>query len=198
MLISIVHTYSILYSKRVLQKSKSWEDGILKYYEFNKKLEVLSDDGMLVASDFDLKEKKATETGPFEVGTTSILPNGNLIIEFIDYVGVTRKNLATLMIKSSQTSSVRTCFPDKQQIRYHKNDPLIKIEDDSTHYYPRMKVCRSSPTNPNCDQELLMLSKNEQKNLRKKDQNLKRYKFRIVPGSGKVSKLLLQSGSQTI
>lgn len=52
-MISTVQEYSILYTERVVQKDKRWADGILKHYEFNNKIEIFSEDGILVKSDFN-------------------------------------------------------------------------------------------------------------------------------------------------
>lgn len=102
MLLSIVHTYTVLYSKRVRQKDKKWEDGKLRFYEFNNKFEVISEDGMLVAADFYPSEKKFNKDGkpPFEIGSSFVFPNGNLIVEFDDYVGVTNRDVTGAFTKS--------------------------------------------------------------------------------------------------
>lgn len=74
---SIVHEYSILYSNRIIQKDKKWNDGKLKYYEFNNKLEIFNEDGHLIEVDF-INEKfkqNLAEQNEFK------LPNNRLLIE---------------------------------------------------------------------------------------------------------------------
>lgn len=74
---SIVHEYNILYSNRIIQKDKKWNDGKLKYYEFNNKLEVFNDDGNLIEVDFISEKFKhnLVEQNEFK------LPNNRLLIE---------------------------------------------------------------------------------------------------------------------
>lgn len=74
---SIVHEYSILYSNRIIQKDKKWNDGKLKYYEFNNKLEIFNENGNLIEVDFISEKFKhnLAEQNEFK------LPNNRLIIE---------------------------------------------------------------------------------------------------------------------
>lgn len=74
---SIVHEYSILYSNRIIQKDKKWNDGKLKYYEFNNKLEIFNEDGNLIEVDFISEKFKhnLVEQNEFK------LPNNRLLIE---------------------------------------------------------------------------------------------------------------------
>lgn len=74
---SIVHEYNILYSNRIIQKDKKWNDGKLKYYEFNNKLEIFNEDGNLIEVDFISEKFKhnLVEQNEFK------LPNNRLLIE---------------------------------------------------------------------------------------------------------------------
>ena len=74
---SIVHEYTILYSNRIIQKDKKWNDGKLKYYEFNNKLEIFNEDGNLIEVDFISEKFKHNliEQNEFK------LPNNRLLIE---------------------------------------------------------------------------------------------------------------------
>lgn len=74
---SVVHEYTILYSNRIIQKDKKWNDGKLKYYEFNNKLEVFNEDGNLIEVDFISEKFKhnLVERNEFK------LPNNRLLIE---------------------------------------------------------------------------------------------------------------------
>lgn len=100
---SIVHDFAVLYSSRVHQKDKKWSDGRLKYYEFNKKIEVLSDEGFLVSSDFyPSGAKPPLESGIFEDRNTYKLPNGKLVVEFSEYLGCAERDISKLFQKHSQ------------------------------------------------------------------------------------------------
>lgn len=79
---SIIHEYEILYTARVIQKSKKWNDGKLKFYEFNRKIEIHNESGHLIATDFYknkpvgvILEKLFFENNEFK------LPNANFLIQ---------------------------------------------------------------------------------------------------------------------
>ncbi|RCK67574.1 hypothetical protein Cantr_02805 [Candida viswanathii] len=79
---SIIHEYEVLYTSRLTQKSKNWNDGKLKFYEFNRKIEIHNEDGNLIASDF-------YKTKPIESILTKLLcddnefklPNANFLVQ---------------------------------------------------------------------------------------------------------------------
>ncbi|KAF8004474.1 hypothetical protein HF325_001922 [Metschnikowia pulcherrima] len=99
-LLSIVHEFAVLYSSRVLQKDKRWSDGRLRYYELNNKLEVFSDDMLLVSTDFyPHHARKPLETGVFDEGAVYVLPSGKLILEFNEYFGSFERDLSTIFAK---------------------------------------------------------------------------------------------------
>ncbi|QBM89048.1 Protein of unknown function DUF2439 [Metschnikowia aff. pulcherrima] len=99
-LLSIVHEFAVLYSSRVLQKDKRWSDGRLRYYELNNKLEVFSDDMLLVSTDFyPHHARKPLETGVFDEGAVYVLPSGKLILEFNEYLGSFERDLSTIFAK---------------------------------------------------------------------------------------------------
>ncbi|OBA19028.1 hypothetical protein METBIDRAFT_22843, partial [Metschnikowia bicuspidata var. bicuspidata NRRL YB-4993] len=99
-LISVVHEFAVLYSSRVYQRDKKWSDGRLRYYELNNKLEVLSEDMLLVGSDFyPHQARKPIESGVFSDGSEYTLPNGKLILEFNDYLGSFERDLSNVFAK---------------------------------------------------------------------------------------------------
>lgn len=91
---SVVHEYEVLYSTRVVQKEKRWNDGKLRYYEFNRKIEVHSDDNLLVATEFYPHESKNPITsGAFADGMALMFPSGKLIVEVTGYIGVFERDV---------------------------------------------------------------------------------------------------------
>lgn len=99
---SIIHEFGVLFSRRVHQKDKKWEDGMLRIYEFNNKLEVYSDARILVMSDFHPSEiRLAMLNGVFDNGKSYKFPSDNLIIETIEYYGSFTRILIDPPIKPS-------------------------------------------------------------------------------------------------
>lgn len=88
MVSSVVHEYTVLWSTRISQRDKRWSDGMLRYYELNNKIEVLSDQNMIVATDFYPKSKSNPVTsGYFDNGHQVVLPGGRVVVEVDEYVG---------------------------------------------------------------------------------------------------------------
>lgn len=200
MLISVVHTYTILYSKRVHQKDKKWEDGKLRFYEFNNKFEVISDDGMRVATDFYPSEKKLRKDGPpFEVGTTLVLPSGNLIVEFDDYVGVTNRDVTAAFTKTPVEA--RPVQPQPQillepievisnittvdgSLRSHVRPPIPRKEVVRVRDLGKSALRTPSAVKLESKPEVFHFA-----NMDKWESRILRFAKRIEPGSGRVSKL---------
>lgn len=114
MLTSVVHEFSVLYSNRVHQKDKKWSDGRLKYYEFNRKIEILSEEMMLVASDFyPPGGKPPLESGVFEDGNTYKLPNGKVIVEFAEYLGCKERDILKMFVKLDSKQNQSTLVPER-------------------------------------------------------------------------------------
>lgn len=127
MLVSIVHDFAVLYSTRVHQKDKKWSDGRFKYYEFNKKIEVVSDSNFLVCSDFyPHNGKPPLESGVFEDGNTYKLPSGKLVVEFSEYLGCTERDISKLFIKSRSSEVV----PEKVVKREEAIERITKIKSE--------------------------------------------------------------------
>ncbi|CUM53812.1 uncharacterized protein AC631_00248 [Debaryomyces fabryi] len=95
---SIVHEYSILYSNRIIQKDKKWNDGKLKYYEFNNKLEIFNEDGNLIEVDFISEKFKhnLVEQNEFK------LPNNRLIIEIDSKLSSYIRDVSELFKRSAK------------------------------------------------------------------------------------------------
>lgn len=94
---SIVHDFTILYSNRVYQKDKKWQDGRLRYYEFNKKIEIYSNDHTVVNTEFyPHLARDPIRHGVFANDATFIFPSGKYIIEILDYVGCSERDLSKM------------------------------------------------------------------------------------------------------
>lgn len=101
-LISIVHDFAVLYSTRVHQKEKRWSDGRLRFYEFNNKIEVVSEEQALIMVDFyPQNAKQPLESGVFADGTTYTFPSGKMVVEFSEYLGCTERDVSKAFSRSS-------------------------------------------------------------------------------------------------
>lgn len=105
-IISVIHEYEILYTTRIQQKSKNWNDGKLTFYEFNKKMEIHNEDGMLLATDFyksklisNILNSVLTNNNEFR------LPNSNYLIQIQEKIRVFEREV-----------SIRAKTSDSQQL----------------------------------------------------------------------------------
>lgn len=131
--LSIVHDFAVLYSPRVHQKDKKWSDGRLRYYEFNNKIEVVSDSNILVCSDFyPHNAKPPLENGVFEDGNTYMLPSGKLIVEFSEYLGCTERDISNIFLKSKSSEVVSERSVKREEARERiariKSEGWVKVE----------------------------------------------------------------------
>lgn len=100
-LTSVVHDFAVLYSTRVLQKEKRWSDGRMRFYEFNNKIEVYSEENMLVASDFyPHGSRKPLQSGIFADGEVYRLPSGKMVLEFSEYLGCSVRDITNAFQKT--------------------------------------------------------------------------------------------------
>lgn len=209
MVLSVIHEFTILYSKRIHQKDKKWEDGRLKYYEFNNKLEIISDDAIVVASDFyPSNGRHAIESGNFESGKTYVLPSGQIIVEFIEALGCFRRDVSNVVKRPqaklnvfkmpSPTPYAMECSNWANQTEKKKmicppvverRSSSIKIEEQqiSSSLNQVLFQLKSSKNTSSLDKI--------QDRIYKWDISLKRSKVRIYPGSNKMSQ---QLGGQNV
>lgn len=136
MLVSIVHDFAVLYSTRVLQNDKKWSDGRLRYYEFNNKIEVVSDSNVGVCSDFyPHLAKPPLENGVFADGNTYTLPSGKLVVQFSEYLGCTERDITKFLNSRSAEVTERPVNREhaKERIERMTNekrlDGILKIEN---------------------------------------------------------------------
>lgn len=98
---SVIHEFSILYSDRLVQKDKKWADGVLKYYEFNNKIEILNEDGVLIKADF----KKIN----FEINKQYQI--NKLLVEILDFVSTTERDILMIFKKEASQDSTMPNSP---------------------------------------------------------------------------------------
>lgn len=199
MLLSVVHTYSILYSRRVHQKDKKWADGKFKFYELNNKLEIISDEGMLVASDFLPTERnRVRESGIFEPGKTFVIPSGIVLVEFIDYLGVSNRNIImpvgkaqaiTLLdkklhmkITGSENFTSASRVIDTKVSQYPELQKIAQLEDTTTQKPSTFNSSRSC--------SIKTLGGEAGPILEVFEPRIKRFTSRIRPGSNRMSQLI--------
>ena len=97
---SIVHEYNVLYSSRIHQRDKRWSDGILRFYEFNSKLEVANEHGIIITTDF-IKNKPNSHT----LSKTLVpdnefkLPNNKLILQISDKISVYERDISRMFVQ---------------------------------------------------------------------------------------------------
>lgn len=113
--VSVIQEYCVLYSDRLVQRDKKWVDGILKYYEFNNKIEILTEDGVLVKSDF----KKIN----FEVNKQYKI--NNMIVEVLEFNGASERDILMLFKKELSQSQETPILPVGNRQAIPKS-PVIK------------------------------------------------------------------------
>lgn len=151
-LLSIVHEFAVLYSSRVFQKDKKWNDGRLRYYELNNKLEVFSDDMLLVGADFyPHHARNPLECGVFEDGSLYILPNGKLILEFNEYLGTFERDLSNVFVKKDLAVTTEP----NTRIQHNQPDKVgIKQVDVSEKFKSQPRELKLEPRTPDFSSRL--------------------------------------------
>ncbi|KAK6202723.1 uncharacterized protein RJT21DRAFT_118797 [Scheffersomyces amazonensis] len=120
---SVVHEYSVLYSDRILQKDKKWNDGKLRFYELNGKLEVSNSNDNIIASDFFAsKSNSQIQHNYLRVDNQFKLPNRSLLIEILEIGPVYERDISKSFPKKSP-----------KPLKINENIPmaLLKIDPNS-------------------------------------------------------------------
>lgn len=131
---SIVHEYTILYSTRIIQKDKKWNDGVLKYYEFNKKLEIYNEDQNLIGTDFYPNNKSNPITSNFfENGVQFKFTNNKFIIEIGDFIVSYKRDVTKLFKRTnkSQTSEISSIKTETMTLPMIKTEKIIPLPSKS-------------------------------------------------------------------
>lgn len=156
-LISIVHDFAVLYSTRVLQKEKRWSDGRLRFYEFNNKIEVLSEEQALVMVDFyPQSAKQPLESGVFADGNTYTFPNNKMVVEFSEYLGCTERDVSKAFSRSSTPHVKREEeSPESLVTSKHIKAVSVKLEETVSPSVKRVRrVGLAKPKRPSKQLEL--------------------------------------------
>lgn len=120
---SVIHEYEILYTTRIQQKSKNWNDGKLAFYEFNKKIEIHNDDGMLLATDFYRSRLISSVLNSVLVDNSEFrLPNANYLIQIQDKIRVFEREV-NLRAKTSDSQKVEKLATKNESVP--KRDTII-------------------------------------------------------------------------
>lgn len=194
-LISIVHDFAVLYSTRVHQKEKRWSDGRLRFYEFNNKLEIVSEEQALVIVDFYPKNsKQPMEAGVFSDGNTYTLPNGKMVVEFSEYLGCTERDVSKAFSRSSKPHIKREeCSPESLVTSKCVKPVVVKQEKTESANVKRVRsVGLAKPKRPTKQLELTDFMKpialTIEQRLHRMCQPIRTP--RIYPGSNKLTKKL--------
>lgn len=162
---SIVHEYNVLYSNRIHQKDKKWVDGTLKYYEFNRKVQIYNNDGILIKLDF-VSERFSKN---FKENETFVLPSNSLLVQIDCYstsyerdvseffkkdlnpekiISGSASSLGSSLGSSSCSSSLMATMKISPQVRVTRkhppSKPLHKINPISTSSTSERKRCHMS------------------------------------------------------
>ncbi|CAK7897808.1 hypothetical protein CAAN3_03S07558 [[Candida] anglica] len=127
---SVVQEYSILYSSRLKQKSKNWQDGILKFYHFNNRIDIHNGEGHLIASDFFPPSRLPSriETEYLKEGNEFKLPNGNILIEMDEKLECYERDVSNMFKRTDATPNPEV------KIKYENDTPINtmrKLNDES-------------------------------------------------------------------
>lgn len=136
------HEYSILYSLRVSQRDKKWVDGVLRFYEHNKRVIVLNENDMMIASDYfpsktvtQVIESILLEGKIFKLATNSlvvqILSKEKVIYPSMDIVKVENTmGISFQELSSSHKDNITGLVPQKQK----DSNACVKQEPQATLY----------------------------------------------------------------
>ncbi|KAK6464720.1 hypothetical protein DFJ63DRAFT_317987 [Scheffersomyces coipomensis] len=141
---SIVHEYSVLFSDRINQKDKKWNDGVLRFYELNGKLEVSNSDDNIIANDFiPSKSNSIIHEKYLRVKNQFQLPTKRLLVEVVEKLSVSERDVSKSFPKKAQTKP--------NAIKINENIPiaLLKLDPNMLNTTTRRrKVGLTRKTNP--------------------------------------------------
>ncbi|ODV80137.1 uncharacterized protein CANTADRAFT_48906 [Suhomyces tanzawaensis NRRL Y-17324] len=129
---SIVHEFTILYSNRIHQKDKKWNDGRLKYYEFNGKIEILNDDDNIISTDFvQTKNHKQVLATKLAVNNQFKLTNNKLVIEVTDQGATYTRDITNSFKKKTPMSLSEIKYEEVTPIKREYKTPLTPTSGDT-------------------------------------------------------------------
>lgn len=109
-----VYEYEVLFTKQKTQKSKAWHDGILKYYSFNKKIQLFDETNSMLADEFINKPSLLFDGNRFCIS--------NYMIEISVLINKFERDLSDAFKSKSQKASVyrpktESVFNSQKQIK---------------------------------------------------------------------------------
>lgn len=129
---SVVREFTVLYSNRILQKDKRWQDGVLKFYEHNHKVEIHDEEQRhIVLSDF-----MEGRTALLKPGSQFKLTNKNWLVDVLDE----RPLYSRILSKSGAGLALVDIVKGDTDIkREHSNKPVNSRMEATIKVYPNIK-----------------------------------------------------------
>ncbi|CCH44224.1 hypothetical protein BN7_3783 [Wickerhamomyces ciferrii] len=124
-IISEVQEYTIMYTFNIVQKIKKWNDGKLKFFKFNNKVQVFNEDSILVTSQFLQNDKMLqmdTWGSEFKLGSVLVMIEEMVFETSRDISNVFKKENKTKTIEIKETSRKITPLKDRN------NSPSLLLE----------------------------------------------------------------------
>lgn len=140
---SIVKEFTVLYSTRIHQKTKNWQDGTLNYYHFNNRIDIINEDGHIVCSDFfsPSKPRDKIEREYLMPGHQFKTPNGSMLIEVDEMNGAHERDISAMFKKrraddgdigaSFDNIEIKQEGGNKDHLGSHPGAVHIKYENDT-------------------------------------------------------------------
>lgn len=140
---SLVNEYSILYTTRIFQKEKHWQDGILKYYHFNNRIDIHNQDGHIICSDFfpPSRDRERVTSEVLYSGNQFKSPNGSILIDLDEQTGSYERDISSMFQSKRVNVKQELRAGDEQRnmpggasagvgagiskIKYERNAPII-------------------------------------------------------------------------
>lgn len=145
---SLVKEFSVLYSNRVHQKTKNWKDGNLKYYLFNNRIDVHSESGEMIASDFfpPNKSREKIEEEYLVSGNQFKLPNAPILVEIDEKTGEYERDISIMFKKKNAAVPGGEKMDSQRSTPGASKEIKIKYESDGNVAIPKSSF--DSPLSP--------------------------------------------------
>lgn len=100
-LISEIQEYTIMYTLNVTQKLKKWNDGTLKFFKFNNKVQVFNDQSILVSQEFLKNDRNLQED---QWGNE--VKMGGVLVMIDSMVSETKREISGLFDKKKDNNAI--------------------------------------------------------------------------------------------
>jgi len=108
-IISEILEYEIMFTYNVTQKLKKWNDGKLKYFKFNNKVQIFNDDSILITQEFLQNDKLLQESNwgnEFKIG--------GVLITIESMISESTRDLTKMFKKDTVTPKTNIIYPKPQ------------------------------------------------------------------------------------